>query len=105
MKLQKTQLRLIILLNALLLILVAAIAAECIIGGRDLFSPPVGAQTPADESPDETPKPEYSRGLRCPTRLSLKQILAAAATSRLPPHTRTTALFTYSATPNRTITI
>lgn len=60
MKLQKTQLRLIILLNALLLVLVAAIAAECIIGGRDLFSPPVGAQTPADESPDETPKPEYS---------------------------------------------
>lgn len=50
----------IILLNALLLVLVAGDSRECIIGGRDLFSPPVGAQTPADESPDETPKPEYS---------------------------------------------
>lgn len=77
MKLQKSQLRLIILLNALLLVLVAAIAAECIIGGRDLFSPPVGAQTPADGSTDETPglpsAPEYST-VRKP-RLSLSDAL------------------------------
>ena len=70
MKLQKAQLRLIILLNAVLAVLVAAIALECILGDRTLTPPDAEAETPVVS---DTPKPEYS--LVRKARLSLSDAI------------------------------
>lgn len=70
MKLQKAQLRLIILLNAVLVVLVAAIALECILGNRTITGPGAEAETPVV---NDTPKPEYS--LVRKARLSLSDAL------------------------------
>ena len=70
MKLQKAQLRLIILLNAVLAVLVAAIALECILGDRTLTPSDAEAETPVVS---DTPKPEYS--LVRKARLSLSDAI------------------------------
>ena len=100
MKLQKAQLRLIILLNAVLVVLVAAIALECILGDRTLMPPDAEAETPIVS---DTPKPEYSLVRKARLSLSdaidLETNIGGSGDEALVTHLPSAESFTYSATP------